>query len=378
MTRVNKLTPHSDGKRRKMSMTKLTAVALTARGANPEAHVTFFKSHKGGEASVEKRMALVTMEALHDHSISIDDFTKVHGGGDTGWSDDHSHSFVIEEDGTITIGATKGHTHFMMKTVEEITKHGLSEEQMLFVKSQPAADNGGPQSANEDNTMTDAEKAAKKAQDEISSLKKSLATAVAIGSMNDGQRAIFKSLTGDAQDEFLAKSDEDREAIVKAAVAKAADENAVVYKSHDGTEFFKSDDPRMIKMAQDGDIRDAKLEKAEAKAADSEVAKRAGDLFKNLSGDLDTHAALLKAVDGIENVDLRKNVMETLAKQDAGISAILETHGTQTVGVSDGDAEAKLDTLAKAYVTAHPEVNYFDAYSIVSDANADLLKKAVG
>lgn len=389
MTKVNKLTPHKDGKRRKMVMTKLTAVALTARGANQEAHVTFFKSHKGGESTVEKRTVLASMEALHTHAVQIDDYARINKGGSTSWAggegNQHSHDFVINDDGSVEIGANEGHLHYVDKNVEQIIKSGLSDEQLLalglevvLTEDESTANKGGKQSATEDNTMTDVEKAAQKAKDDLALLKTQLATAVLLGSMNDGQRAYHKNLDEAGQAEFLAKSVEDRDTIVKTADEAANVANPVVYKTHKGVEFFKNDDTRMVEMAKEGDLRDAKIAKQEGIIADSAIAKRATELFKNLSGEQATHNALLKAVDGIEDEAIRKNVMETLQKSDAGISDILKAHGTQDLTVSDNEAGDKLEALAKKYVSDNPTVNYYDAYDIVAKANAELLQKAVG
>ena len=392
MSNVKKLTPYKDGKKRKMKMTKLTAVALTVRGANPEAHVTFFKSHKGSESSVEKRTVLASMEALHTHAVVIDDWAKVHKGGSTSWAgsegNQHTHDFVIEDDGTVTIGANEGHLHFVEKNVEQITKNGLSDEQitdsglvLTFQKDDPTADKGGKQSDNEDDPMTDAEKAAKKAADDLTLLKNQLALAILMGSMNDAQKAHHAKLDEAGQATFLEKSVEDREAIVKAVAKAAAEDNAEVYKAKDGTVFTKSSDPLMVKMAKDNDILAAQLAKMAEATANSEVAKRATDLFKHMSGDAVAQTALLKSVDGIADETVRKSVMEILAKSDAGIAALSVEHGSAHVDVTKGDADAanaKLQGLAKKYVQDNPGTNAFDAYGIVSDQNPELYTQAVG
>ena len=392
MSKVSKLTPYSDGKKRKMVMTKLTAVALTARGANPEAHVTFFKSHKGGESSVEKRTVLASMEALHTHAVVIDDYAKMEKGGHTSWAggegSQHHHAFVIEDDGSVTIGANEGHLHYVEKNVEQITKNGLSDEQITdlglvveFQKDKSAANNGGQQSGNEDNTMTDAEKAAKQAADDLTLVKNQLALAILMGSMNDAQKAHHATLDEKGQAEFLEKSAEDREATVTAIAKAAADDNAEVYKAKDGTVFTKSDDPRMVKMAKDNDILAAQLAKSATQTADAEVAKRATEVFKNLSGTASAQTALLKSVDGISDAEVRKEVMEILAKSDAGISDLLTEHGSSHVVAKAGSADeanGKLEALAKKHVDANPGTNAFDAYVIVSDQNPELYKLAVG
>lgn len=364
---------HNDKKKKRiMHKLKLNEISAVDKPAQSPALAVIMKR---ADETIEKRMALVSMEVLHTHSITIDDWAIVHKGGNTGWVDDHDHPFVIEEDGSITIGAAQGHLHVIEKNVEEITKNGLTAKQMEFIKT--TANDG-----NEDTTMNDVEKAAKKAKDEIAKLTKSLATATAIGTMNDSQRSMHAELTGDAADEFLAKSVEDREALVKAAVAKAADENAEVYTSHDGEVFTKADDIRMVNMAKKNDIMAAKLAKSAELVANADVSKRAGELFKNMTGKPETRTALLKAVEGIKDEAERKDVVEALTKSDAGISDILKEHGHQTVVAKAGspeEANAKLEELAKAHVTANPTVNYYDAYNIVSvtPTGAELYKKAI-
>ncbi len=383
----------ADHKKKKRIMTKfrMTEISAVDRPAQSPALAVIMKRVEDNK--IEKRTVLASMEVLHTHAVVIDDYAKINKGGSTSWAgttaeDQHSHDFVINEDGTITIGANEGHLHLVDKNVEEITKNGLTDEQLTnlglvveFQKGKSTATNGGQQSGSEDEIMmTDTEKAAmQKAQDDLDSVKKSLAIAVALGALNDGQTAIYKSLKDEAAEEFLAKSNEDREAIVTVAKQAAADKNAVVYKSNAGIEFRKSDDPRLVAMAKDGDIMAAKLAKSDQRSADLEISKRATELFKNLSGEGTTHEALLKAVDGIEDETVRKAVMETLGKQDAGISVLLKEHGTSIVAkVTTGDADAELEVLTKAYVAEHPEVNYFDAYGIVAEANAELYSKAVG
>jgi len=381
---VKKVTPYKDGKRRKMKMTKLTAVALTARGANQHAHVTFFKSDKS-HTSVEKRMALTSIEIDHAHGVTIDDWALAQGGGQTTYhgpaADEHNHPYLIKSDGTIEIGAADGHIHFVEQTSDGITKNGLTEEQLVFAAisvTKSTANNGGKQSGNkEDIPMTDAEKVAaalKTAQDDLALSKKALVTAVAMGTMNDGQRAMHKSLTGDAQDEFLAKSVEDREAMVKAA----NDDNAVVYTTLKGIEFRKSDDSRMVEMAKSNDDMSKLLAKQTAATANLEVAKRATELFKNMTGDAATHTALLKAVETIEDKDLQKSVIECLEKNDAGIAAVLTTHGTVVVNKDADNAEAQLESMTKALMEKTAGLDYLDAYEKVCEANPTLMEKAVG
>lgn len=378
---------HKDKKKKRiMHKFKLGEISAVDKPAQSPALCVIMKRNDG--ETIEKRTVLASMEALHTHAVVIDDYAKMNKGGNTGWVDEHDHPFVINDDGTVTIGAAKGHLHFVEKNVEQITKNGLSDEQITdlglvleFSKDIHTADDGGQQSANEDNTMTDAEKAVKKAADDLTLLKNQLALAILMGSMNDAQKAHHAGLDDAGKEVFLAKSVDDREVIVKAAAKAAEDDNAEVYKTRDGIVFTKADDPRMVTMAKNNDIQAAQIAKSAEVLANVDIAKRATELFKNLSGDVATQTALLKAVDGIKDEEARKSVMETLAKSDAGIGDLLKEHGSSTVVAKAGSADeanGKLEALAKKYVQDNPGTNAFDAYGIVGDANPELYTQAVG
>jgi hypothetical protein len=215
-----------------------------------------------------------------------------------------------------------------------------------------------------DTDMTDktVEKSAEllAAEAKISELSKSLEQANLLASLTDADRAHLDTLSGDARGEFLGKSADQRAAVL-AEIAKA---DPVVFKSADGTEFRKSDDPRLIEMAKRADRLAQDLEKREALAKRADLEKRAVAL-KNLPGDLDVHCALLAAVDSIADEALRKSALEALKASDAGVSK-----ASQEIGVSghdaaaSGSAEEQLDSLAKRFASEN-KVTYEKAYTEV-------------
>ena len=70
--------------------------------------------------------------------------------------------------------------------------------------------------------------------------------------------------------------------------------------------------------------------------------------MKNMPGEEDTHVEILRAVEGIEDEDVRKKAVEALKANDAGISKALETRGARGDIQPESDSpEGQLDELAK-------------------------------
>lgn len=365
MSKVEKLTPHSDGKRRVMIMKTLSAVALTAHGANPEANVTFYKSTDKPATQIikdellEKRLILSDATEGHTHLIRISDFSKMEMGGDTGWTMGHDHPFVIDDFGNVTIGESHGHTHLYSQNIIEL------------LKIEKTADNG--KLTKGEDIMGNEDKNAVEHAEELAALKALLATAVKMGLLSDAQKTHYSALKADAKETFLGKSVEEREAVMVAIKA----ENPEVYKSTDGTVFHKSDDPRFVEMAKQNDANKAALIKAQKETADIGFAKRASEEFGNLPGKPEAHIALIKAVATISDEAIRKEVEATLKAHNTSMSSAFNDVGTTEVSKQEDTADKEMDRLAKAHVTANPAVNYYDAYDIIAKANPKLHAEAV-
>ncbi|MCH9664658.1 MAG: hypothetical protein K0U41_02280 [Gammaproteobacteria bacterium] len=287
-----------------------------------------------------------------------------------GEDDDTSHDHMVtrDMDGNYVISENAGHTH-------TLDNDALKDMMFNRMTNKSAANSGGDnveKGAMPDNKSTATTKAA---DDKVKTLEKQLAVAKVLAELTDDQKTYYKGLGDDSKKEFLTKSSEERQNIIDTKKAS----NSVVYTAKDGTEFLKSDDPRLVGMAKKMDADAAKLEKALLEKADMQYQKRVEDEFSNLPGTVDTKVAMLKALDSIEDEEVRKASLETLKAQNASLAPAFTTVGmTKSAGtVNNSDAEQQLDTLAKKH-QADNNVDYYTAYDAVSKANPDLYTKAVG
>ncbi len=383
----------------------LARVAIMKRGGNdaPEA-MSNTKKQKPNEppteeeasssvlATIAKRLALTTLTAGHSHAI----LTEFEGGekriGTTSFVEDHTHDWIIDEAGNIVIGDTGGHAHGVSiliskgedgfeEVVGALTYSGeeaaASQATDMTAESRDEADKLGDSYEGEDMTTkkkTSADEQAAVTQEEFDAMTKRAEKAEAISALTTEHRTHFDSLTPKAQDKFLGQTTGERGKVV----AKAAEADSVVFTSSDGTEFRKSDDPRLIKMAQDRDADRAELvaERAIAKAAD--LNRRAADL-KHLPGTQDAKVAILKAVDSLSGEDKAK-ALELLNSQDANISKAFEVLGVSGGGEEANDtADSRLNALASRHAAAE-SIPFAKAYDAVlrTDEGAKLYNESVG
>lgn len=186
-----------------------------------------------------------------------------------------------------------------------------------------------------------------------------LAVSKQLAEMTDAQKSHYTDLDLEAATEFLAKSADEKDE----EIAAVKDADKVIFKSADGTEYRKSDDPRLVTMAKREEKRDVKMAKMEKDAGDKTYAKRAQDELPHLSGTEESKIATLKAIDGIEDEDVRKTSLEALHAQNTEMATAFESHGT-TSSPASASAEVELDNLAKKYAEDN-KVEYGKAYSAV-------------
>ena len=195
------------------------------------------------------------------------------------------------------------------------------------------------------------------------------------------EREFIKGMGADEKEDFLTQSPEQRAALV--AKAEADKHSDVIYKSDSGEEFTKNDDPRLVKMAKERDEDRREIAKQAAASRHAEFTKRAEAELGNLPGTVETHVALLKAVDGIENADLKEGALSVLKAQNEALAPAFNRAGSaggsvSKSGVAGGQsAHENLESLAKKYVGENPDVSFSKAYEIVGDANPDLLAQAI-
>lgn len=222
----------------------------------------------------------------------------------------------------------------------------------------------------------------KKAMERIEALEATNALLVKVAALPAAEKAHYDGLDEDAREHFMGLDDAHRAQTVADAQKAKADADPVVYKADDGSEYRKSDDPRLVAMAKsrDEDRKEhIRLRKAQE---DADLTKRADTDLKNLPGDLAVRKALLKAVDGIEDETVRQGAHDALKAHNARMGGALREVGFGGApaviekGNEAAHANAELERLAKERAAKEDE-DFYIAYDKVSEQNPDLLYKAV-
>lgn len=417
-------------KRRKYLMSDLEIVEISAvdRPAQEGARAVLMKRDNGaGDANAEdysKRVFLTTSTEGHAHLVDEQTFDgSFREGGETSWSQSegeergHSHPWVRNDDGSITIGEADGHTHEVIETSKR--KFTAKEREKLAEQGKALPDGSFPITSKADlkNAIQAFGRTAKKTAvarhiarraralgatnmlpeegvlarylkvgdkeetmpdnkqpkpgDELEQVKSDLnklkddnARLQALAEMNDAQKAHYEKLDDDkAKEAFLAKSADERQKEVDEAAKQAEDEDPVVYKAADGTEYRKSDDPKVINLAKQADENEKARKRAEAELQDQRLRKRAEEDLGNLPGDLEVRAAVVKAVEGIEDDAVREKAEDALKAANTAMGKAFETrgHGGQP---AEDSAEGQLEKMAKDYAREH-KVSYEKAYDEV-------------
>lgn len=331
----------------------LNEISAVDRPAQEGARATIMKRAPGVPDNLSKKVVLTTVVDGHQHVIDDLGWDKAQlDGGTTSWTsakgdkETHSHPWVRNPDGTITVGMAEGHTHEIL------------ESQLFKATEQP------PKETDTMKTAEELQKALDTANAEAATNAARLAKAEKIAEFSDAERAFYKGLDEAGKTAFLAKSADDRANAVKADAINKADQNPVIYTAGNGDTFRKNDDPRLIKMAKDRDEDRAELQKARDRATDLDLTKRAEGLG-NLGGTTDAKKALLKSLDGIADESVRKAATEILTSANSGLEGAFKKRGGGG-GINDTDTpSAKLEKLAKAQKTANPALSDAQAMDAV-------------
>ena len=343
------------GDRRIMRTLKINEISAVDRPAQEGARAMIMKRN---DAPVEKLGGdLVDMLSGetdgHQHGIrfirgedgSLGMLTQ-YAAGPHELMETHDHQIVQNADGSFEMGVNHGHTHNLdMETIRAsalafITKN--DDPGVIWVEGDTLA--ALTKTANVvtkgETEMSDDNKAV------LAALEKRAERAETINKMSGYVRKHFDGLTEANQSIFIEMTGAEQ----TADVTKAAEGNAVVFKSVDGTEFTKSDDPRLVQMAKDRDADRAELAKSNEAVAKADLTKRA-EALAHIPGDVETRVEMLKAIDGIPDVAKRDTALAALAAQDLALGAAFKAAGTsETVTGVNTDAD-ELDVLAKAYAS---------------------------
>ena len=322
---------------------------------------------------------LTSVQVGHQHGISFqlyDGALSVYVSYSRSEGDEyggHDHQIARDADGNYEISTVQGHTHTVSQDAMEAGILGLIKEEDPMKKD-----------ANGKFVKDDG---AEFTLEELQALEKdsdALKKATTVLALSPEHRAYYDGLSTDEfKASFLGKSADERTTLIKkaeeAAIAKAADENPILYTTTAGVQIRKSDGQMvadLAKRADDGDRRNAELEK---KATDAEFEKRAETELKHLPGTVQEHAALLKAAEGIEDESLRKAAVAALRAQDKGLSKAFETAGARVTEADPEAPDAQIEKMVANYQKDNPTVNAYDAHQAVlrSEEGAALYRQAI-
>jgi hypothetical protein len=364
-------------KRRIMRTFKLDELSAVDHPAQEGARAVLLKrgapaQKNGGEYEAP---AAVMTNAVEGHAHLV----YLRGrAGETSWATSadadsgHGHPWVLGADGTLTIGESEGHSH-------EVDQAAVVSA-LLAEKNAGASGEEGDEMAAKANPATPASgsEGLEAVVAENATLKARLEQLEAVTSLTAPQRAHFDGLDEAGRSAFLAKSAGERDADLERAAAAAAQADPVVYKADDGTEFRKSDDPRLVSLAKRGDEDRRARKVAEQLASDAQYEKRVAAEIPHVAGSVSTRVAMLRAIDSIEDEAVRKEATEALHAQNAQMATAFEEHGVRREPAAVS-AEAQLDQLAEEVGKAQPTLTPEQAYAkaIETPAGRALYAKVV-
>jgi hypothetical protein len=336
-------------KLRVMKDMDLREISLVDRPMQEPARVAILKREDSDD--VQKRIAVTSMTAGHAHSVLTANYQ---GGenriGQTSYVEGHVHDWIMDEAGNIFIADAAGHSHGIAVLTKNQPGAPAAGEETNPAGTTKAAPSGAENTSMTPEQMAALQKAAEDGKAQIAELTAAVARAQATLALDPEQRAHFDTLKAAEQDQFLALTAEQRAGVVK----NLRDANPVVFKSVDGTEYRKSDDARLIKMARENDARAVELAREQSIRKQADLEKRAGEEFKTLGGDVVVKAALLGAVEGIADAGVRGKVLEALKAHDAGLGAAFTRVGTSTPAANvNKRAGERLDELAASYASTN-------------------------
>jgi len=360
------------GKRRIMRALKINEISGVDVPAQQPALALIMKRHDDADTSqteeLAKGSALTTSDRDHTHLVALNgppDGVEMNSG-ETSWADGHSHPWIRAASGALVIGQAKGsdgvaHTHqvaVLSKAGEDDELAGLSEEE---ASNQTAGDTGTVGTEGDLNMTDKTQKA--DGEPTVAELQAQLDRANSVAQLSDAEKSHFNSLEGDAQDEFLAKSADERKTIVDDIAKAAQDADPVAYTTMDGIELRKSAGEAFIAMAKSNDALRKQNEALVERQETADLEKRAESELAHLPGTVQERAAMLKAVEAIEDETQREAARAALKAGSDAMSKAFDTMGHRNAPVV-GDNESTLEGLAKAHQEKH-DVSYEKAYSAV-------------
>lgn len=347
-------------KNRKVTALKIDEISGVGRPAQEGAVLAIMKRAPGGGPRPTRKagdlVRMVTGDANgHQHHVQLygnsdSDELGVYVSYEKGTDEEgygHNHKVIDNGDGTYGMSTALGHTHPIdSEKLASLMGRGVTKGDVQM--------------------STKATKTAEELNREIDELRKRADRSDAIVKLSAEHREYFDGLSDESADKFLAKSADERDALIAEATRRANEDDPVVYKTSAGVEIRESDGPTVLALAKSGDAQATeladtrkKLAKAERANTDADLRKRAETEFEFLPGSVETRIELIKAAESIDDEDARKKALDALKAQNEAMSKAFRTYGTSAIPVDDDSAEGELEKLTKAYAKEHdvtPEV----------------------
>lgn len=259
----------------------------------------------------------------------------------------------LDEMSAVDDGAMEGAKAAIFKSADGMDFEDAIRKTIAEVEASKSA---GDHPSEEEKSMSDETAKVAELENKLADLQKSLeaaevakADAEAVSKMSDAEKSYMEGMSADERKAFMGMKPEERARRMKKS-AEADEtvevEGETIAKSKVGAEVFA------VMKAQA-----ARIEAVEKQAtADREAAqmadlrKRADDEFNALPGSVDDRASVLKALDAIENEDVRKAAYTILKAAQEHAEGGLVTKGVSdgTVSKSKADFDAKVTELAKS------------------------------
>ena len=267
----------------------------------------------------------------------------------------HRHAYLRNAKGELTILMAEGHTHELLEKRAASGGHDNPEKESTM--------NADTKKAAEGNAVT---------QEQLDVEKARADRAEKMAELTDAQKSFYKDLGESEQASFLQLDTDGRQA----EVDKAQADDPVVYKDLDGNEYRKSDDERVVSAVKRADKAEKTATQERELRQNGELSKRAAKL-SFVKGKDEVKVALLKAIDGIEDEDLRKGALEIVEAANSGLKQAFEKRGTAFGDNPEaGDDEAEYEKKSQEYAKANScTIEKARADVIVAPENADLAER---
>lgn len=365
---------------------------------------------------MSKRLAMTTMSAGHAHLIvgtqGMNDMASELRAGKTSYTEGHAHDWFADDAGNIIVGDAMGHTHgiaAMVMKADDYWKRDFSAEERSRLADSGAAmpDGSYPISDQKDlanaiqafgrakdkaavarhirtraktlgladmlpkegsladsmgkddsvstaddgnTTMTNKDDKAVAQTAEFEALQKRAERAEKVAELNDVQKAYLKGLTDKDQERFLALKGDLRDA----EIAKSKEGDEVLFRDEDGTEYRKSDDPRLVTLARRSAAERAERIRIEKLAQERELDQLVSEL-SSLPGEDAERRVLLKGVLGLPET-AREGMLKSLRAQNKSFAKAFQTIGTSDQPKGESSVEAGIDEIAKGIRAKEPKL----------------------